>query len=168
MKTWDMLMFGFRSILLSCIQHIHNMHLSWGFYHSLQHLLACLWSAQEPTVCKAGVEIHAQKEKPTSLVGRWNTLSFKHYERRRYRQGFGCARISQHPPFQEGGCVCLFEYARLHVSRNISGIFCFASHYLLHNVVDKAQIMSCVSLFLLLLVSKCHWLLALSSESAWR
>ena len=86
------------------------MHLNGGFYRSFRHTACCLFpvngqlcalDTNQLANSLAGVEMHAQKKKPTNLVRRRNTPTFKHYER--LQQVFGYAQISQRRTFQEGG-----------------------------------------------------------------
>lgn len=68
-----------------------------GFLHTASCLFKVSSVAVQPTVCTAGIEMHAKKRKAQ------NTASFKHYARLGQQQVIGSAQILQRRPFQEGG-----------------------------------------------------------------
>lgn len=86
---------------LACTHLIWNMYLNFIFA-LLQFAALCgvHKPTNQPTVCKAAADACPTKEKPTFLVVRKNTATFKYYKR--IQQVFVYVQISRCRPFQEG------------------------------------------------------------------
>lgn len=99
---------GFRNILL---MYMHSEYASQLVFLPFVQFAQSLWSAlcaAQPTISKAGVEMHAKKK--SLAAGRRNTPAFKHYDRLEYQQVFDVHSNSDlfkklAERMKEGGCV---------------------------------------------------------------